>query len=39
MVGNLVDVHVYDCTPTTLLGTIVTREVLHTSTDGLPILA
>jgi len=39
MMGHLVDVHVYDCTPTTLLGTIVTREIRHTSSDGLTILA
>src|SRR6185295_16306885 len=26
LVGNLVTVHIHDCTPTTLIGSIVTRE-------------
>lgn len=39
LVGGLVDVHIYDCTQTTLLGTIVTREYQHASSSLLPILA
>ena len=38
LVGNLVQVHVYDCTPTTLLGTIVTSERQHAERGLLPIL-
>jgi tRNA-2-methylthio-N6-dimethylallyladenosine synthase len=39
LIGQLVDVHVYDCTQTTLLGAIVTREFRHTGSESLPILA
>lgn len=39
LVGSLVDVHVTDCTQTTLIGSIVTREFQHTGSDLLPILA
>ena len=39
LVGGFVDVHVYDCTQTTLLGTIITREFQHAGSDLLPILA
>jgi tRNA-2-methylthio-N6-dimethylallyladenosine synthase len=39
MIGGFVDVHVYDCTQTTLLGTIITREYQHAGSDLLPILA
>ncbi len=38
LVGNLVTVHAYDCTPTTLMGTIVTHEYQHGGTSLLPIL-
>lgn len=38
LVGNLVTVHVYDCTPTTLMGTIVTHEYQHGGSPMLPIL-
>jgi tRNA-2-methylthio-N6-dimethylallyladenosine synthase len=38
LVGSLTDVHIYDCTPTTLLGAIVTREYQH-APGMLPILA
>ena len=37
LVGSLTDVHIYDCTPTTLLGAIVTREYQH-GPGMLPIL-
>jgi tRNA-2-methylthio-N6-dimethylallyladenosine synthase len=37
LIGNLAQVHIYDCTPTTLLGTIVTREFQHAA-GPLPIL-
>jgi tRNA-2-methylthio-N6-dimethylallyladenosine synthase len=39
LVGSLAQVHVYDCTPTTLVGTIVTREYRHAAPALLPILA
>ncbi|MFN8854970.1 MAG: MiaB/RimO family radical SAM methylthiotransferase, partial [Planctomycetaceae bacterium] len=39
LIGGFVDVHIYDCTQTTLLGTIVTREYQHAGSDLLPILA
>ena len=39
LVGSLTDVHVYDCSTTTLIGTIVTREHQHGATGLLPILA
>jgi tRNA-2-methylthio-N6-dimethylallyladenosine synthase len=39
LVGSLTDVHVYDCSPTTLMGTIVTREYQHAGAGLLPILA
>jgi tRNA-2-methylthio-N6-dimethylallyladenosine synthase len=38
LIGSLAHVHVYDCSPTTLLGTIVTREVQHAGAGLLPIL-
>jgi tRNA-2-methylthio-N6-dimethylallyladenosine synthase len=38
LIGSLTRVHVYDCSPTTLLGTIVTREVQHAANGLLPIL-
>jgi tRNA-2-methylthio-N6-dimethylallyladenosine synthase len=38
LVGSLTHVHVYDCTPTTLMGTIVTREYQHGPAGLLPIL-
>jgi tRNA-2-methylthio-N6-dimethylallyladenosine synthase len=38
LVGNLTQVHIYDCTPTTLIGTIVTREYQHGGSSMLPIL-
>ncbi|RPI89819.1 MAG: tRNA (N6-isopentenyl adenosine(37)-C2)-methylthiotransferase MiaB [Planctomycetaceae bacterium] len=38
LVGGLVDVHVYDSSTTTLLGTIVTRERQHATSGLLPIL-
>src|SRR5262249_18260536 len=39
LIGNLTQVHIYDCTPTTLLGTIVTREFQHAAPSLLPILS
>lgn len=39
LIGSLTGVHVYDCTPTTLIGTIVTREYQHGGAALLPILA
>ncbi|MBS0261706.1 MAG: TRAM domain-containing protein, partial [Planctomycetes bacterium] len=39
LVGSLTDVHIYDCTQTTLIGSIVTREFQHGSSSILPILA
>ncbi|MEX0701485.1 MAG: tRNA (N6-isopentenyl adenosine(37)-C2)-methylthiotransferase MiaB [Planctomycetales bacterium] len=38
LAGTLATVAIHDCTPTTLLGAIATREVRHGSTDLLPIL-
>jgi tRNA-2-methylthio-N6-dimethylallyladenosine synthase len=38
LVGSLTQVHIYDCTPTTLIGTIVTREYQHAGYGLLPIL-
>jgi tRNA-2-methylthio-N6-dimethylallyladenosine synthase len=38
LAGTLADVLVEDCTPTTLLGAIVTRQVQHGSSPLLPIL-
>src|SRR5262245_43431987 len=38
LVGTLAQVHVYDCTPTTLLGAIVTREYGPSEGSLLPIL-
>lgn len=37
--GSLTQVAVHDCTPTTLIGSIVTREVQHGGSALLPILA
>jgi tRNA-2-methylthio-N6-dimethylallyladenosine synthase len=39
LVGNLATVHIHDCTPTTLIGSIVTREFQHNGSSMLPILA
>ncbi len=39
LVGSLTQVHIYDCTPTTLIGTIVTSEYQHAGTGLLPILS
>jgi tRNA-2-methylthio-N6-dimethylallyladenosine synthase len=39
LVGSLTGVHIYDCTPTTLMGSIVTREHQHGASSLLPILA
>jgi tRNA-2-methylthio-N6-dimethylallyladenosine synthase len=39
LVGSLTSVHIYDCTPTTLIGSIVTREYQHGDPTMLPILA
>jgi tRNA-2-methylthio-N6-dimethylallyladenosine synthase len=36
--GSLANIGIYDCTPTTLLGMIVTKEFQHGSEEGLPIL-
>ncbi len=38
LIGSLTRVHVTDCTPTTLLGMVVTQEVQHGSSSLLPIL-
>jgi tRNA-2-methylthio-N6-dimethylallyladenosine synthase len=38
LVGNLARVHIYDCTPTTLIGSIVTSEFQHGGSAMLPIL-
>ena len=38
LAGSLVEVYVEDCTPTTLIGSIVTREVQHGSATVLPVL-
>jgi tRNA-2-methylthio-N6-dimethylallyladenosine synthase len=38
LIGSLTHVHIYDCSPTTLLGTIVTREFQHAANGLLPIL-
>ncbi len=38
LAGSLVDVHIEDCTPTTLLGRIVTRRVRHADGILLPVL-
>jgi len=39
LVGTLADIEIDDCTPTTLIGRIVTREIQHGSSALLPILA
>ncbi len=39
LAGTLVDVQIADCTPTTLMGEIVTREYQHGASMLLPILA
>ncbi len=39
LMGSLTHVHIYDCTPTTLIGSIVTREFQHGGSTMLPILA
>ena len=38
LVGSLTDVHIFDCTQTTLIGSIVTREYQHGGSSILPIL-
>jgi len=38
LAGTLTNVEIHDCTPTTLMGRIVTREVQHGSSGLLPIL-
>jgi tRNA-2-methylthio-N6-dimethylallyladenosine synthase len=38
LAGSLADVAIEDCTPTTLIGSIVTRQVQHGSSHLLPIL-
>ncbi len=38
LAGSLTDVDIYDCSCTTLMGSIVTRQVQHGSTEFLPIL-
>ena len=38
LAGSLASVSVHDCTATTLLGSIVTNEIRHGSTNLLPIL-
>ncbi len=38
LAGTLADITLHDCTQTTLIGTIVTREVQHGSHELLPIL-
>ncbi|MCH7688302.1 MAG: tRNA (N6-isopentenyl adenosine(37)-C2)-methylthiotransferase MiaB, partial [Planctomycetes bacterium] len=38
LAGTLTNVVVEDCTPTTLIGSIVTREYQHDTSDQLPIL-
>jgi tRNA-2-methylthio-N6-dimethylallyladenosine synthase len=39
LVGSLTNVHIYDCTQTTLIGSIVTSEYQHGGSTLLPILA
>ena len=39
LAGTTTDVEIHDCTGTTLIGSIVTREVQHGSSDVLPILS
>jgi tRNA-2-methylthio-N6-dimethylallyladenosine synthase len=39
LAGTLAQVEIHDCTPTTLLGGIVTRQVTHATPDLLPILS
>jgi tRNA-2-methylthio-N6-dimethylallyladenosine synthase len=39
LVGNIARVHIFDCTPTTLIGSIVTRDHQHGDSSLLPILA
>ncbi len=39
LVGSLTNVHIYDCTQTTLIGSIVTHEFQHGGSSILPILA
>jgi tRNA-2-methylthio-N6-dimethylallyladenosine synthase len=38
LAGTLADITIHDCTPTTLIGAILTREVQHGSHELLPIL-
>lgn len=38
LIGSKIDINIYDCTPTTLMGDIVTREIQHGSSELLPIL-
>jgi tRNA-2-methylthio-N6-dimethylallyladenosine synthase len=38
LAGSLADIKIHDCTQTTLVGSIVTREVHHGSHEWLPIL-
>jgi tRNA-2-methylthio-N6-dimethylallyladenosine synthase len=39
LAGSTTDIEIHDCTGTTLIGNIVTREVQHGSTGLLPILS
>jgi tRNA-2-methylthio-N6-dimethylallyladenosine synthase len=39
LAGSLTEVEIHDCTPTTLVGSIVTRQIQHGSDLLLPILA
>ena len=38
LIGSLANVSVLDCTPTTLMGEIITQNIQHGSSDMLPIL-
>jgi len=38
LAGSMVEVDVHDCTQTTLLGSIVTRQVTHDMSIELPVV-
>ncbi|AMV22263.1 tRNA (N6-isopentenyl adenosine(37)-C2)-methylthiotransferase MiaB [Planctomyces sp. SH-PL14] len=38
LAGSIAEIHIHDCTPTTLLGSIVTRQIQHGNETLLPIL-
>ncbi|MFZ9091039.1 MAG: TRAM domain-containing protein, partial [Planctomycetaceae bacterium] len=39
LIGSSAEIEIHDCTSTTLIGSIVTKEVQHGCSPGLPILS